>query len=178
MLESGKYSDLTMKSGSQRWAVHKAVVCAHSHFFDRACSAGFQARHVTTPPRPLSGPYSMSLSQPAATRFPLVWLHFNTRVYILADKYDIPDLKVEAWRNLPRLDEAEVRSPTDVAKLVETIVAVWAETPALAQRLRDYFLELVRAQAERLVGFEAFRRLLGDDGCEFVGNFVVWLARR
>lgn len=38
----GKYSDLTVVCGSKRWAVHKAILCSRSGFFDGACSNQFR----------------------------------------------------------------------------------------------------------------------------------------
>ncbi|TKA62077.1 hypothetical protein B0A49_13128 [Cryomyces minteri] len=38
----GKYSDLTILSGTKSYAVHRAIVCPRSGFFDGACSNQFQ----------------------------------------------------------------------------------------------------------------------------------------
>lgn len=37
MLDTGLYSDLTLRCGSKDFKVHKAVVCAQSEFFANAC---------------------------------------------------------------------------------------------------------------------------------------------
>ncbi|TID13050.1 hypothetical protein E6O75_ATG09999 [Venturia nashicola] len=42
LFELGKYSDLTITSGIRRYAVHKAIVCSRSGFFDGACSNPFK----------------------------------------------------------------------------------------------------------------------------------------
>ncbi|KAJ9645808.1 hypothetical protein H2201_003612 [Coniosporium apollinis] len=42
LLEAGKYSDLTIVCGERRWAVHRAVICSRSGFFDGACSNRFR----------------------------------------------------------------------------------------------------------------------------------------
>ncbi|KAK5011378.1 hypothetical protein LTR28_003573 [Elasticomyces elasticus] len=39
---SGKYSDVTILSGRKSYAVHRAIVCPRSGFFDSACSNQFQ----------------------------------------------------------------------------------------------------------------------------------------
>lgn len=42
LLEAGKYSDLTIVCGMKRYAVHRAIVCSRSGFFDGACSSPFR----------------------------------------------------------------------------------------------------------------------------------------
>jgi hypothetical protein len=43
ILQSAKYSDLTLVCKGREFPVHRAIVCHHSPFFDAACSSGFQA---------------------------------------------------------------------------------------------------------------------------------------
>ncbi len=42
LLEAGKYSDLTIVCGMKRYAVHRAIICSRSGFFDGACSHTFR----------------------------------------------------------------------------------------------------------------------------------------
>lgn len=37
----GKYSDLTITCNYRQWAVHRAIICSRSGFFDGACSNQF-----------------------------------------------------------------------------------------------------------------------------------------
>lgn len=39
---SGRFSDLTVVCNEKQWAVHKAIVCSRSGFFDGACSGSFR----------------------------------------------------------------------------------------------------------------------------------------
>jgi BTB/POZ domain len=42
ILQSGKYSDLTIGSGDREFHVHKAVICPQSPFFMAACDGEFK----------------------------------------------------------------------------------------------------------------------------------------
>jgi hypothetical protein len=42
LLESGRYSDLTVTCGKRSWKVHKGVLCLQSDFFAKACDGGFK----------------------------------------------------------------------------------------------------------------------------------------
>lgn len=38
---TGRYSDLTITCNYKQWAVHRAIICSRSGFFDGACSNQF-----------------------------------------------------------------------------------------------------------------------------------------
>lgn len=42
LYKSGRLSDLTVSCGGRKYRVHKAIVCAQSPFFDRACAGSFK----------------------------------------------------------------------------------------------------------------------------------------
>lgn len=41
LLESGKYSDLTITCGTRAWQLHRSVICGGSKFFAAACDGPF-----------------------------------------------------------------------------------------------------------------------------------------
>ena len=46
LLESGKYSDLTLTCDSRSWKVHKGVLCLQSDFFAKACDGDFRVSNA------------------------------------------------------------------------------------------------------------------------------------
>ncbi len=46
ILNSGKYSDMTICCGGREFMVHRAVVCPRSRFFAAACDGEFQVPSV------------------------------------------------------------------------------------------------------------------------------------
>ncbi|KAI9772811.1 MAG: hypothetical protein M1839_002284 [Geoglossum umbratile] len=120
MLDSGNYSDLTICSGGQEYKVHKVVICLQSPFFAKACDGEFQEAKSNriilaeddhdTVKRMITYFYihdyddevhSTAFSQPNESCFqgrhmPMreqPALFSSIRVYALADKYDIQELK-------------------------------------------------------------------------------------
>ena len=44
LLESGRFSDLTIVCSGQEFKVHKTIVCMQSAFFMACCEGGFKVR--------------------------------------------------------------------------------------------------------------------------------------
>lgn len=44
IFNSPKYSDLTITCGSDKYLLHRAIICPRSKFFDKACDGGFKVR--------------------------------------------------------------------------------------------------------------------------------------
>jgi hypothetical protein len=42
LLQSGKYSDLTLRCGGREFRVHRPIVCPHSPVFEAICSGEFK----------------------------------------------------------------------------------------------------------------------------------------
>ncbi|MCJ1450412.1 hypothetical protein MMC28_000743 [Mycoblastus sanguinarius] len=66
VLESTKYSDLTVHCGPEEFKIHRAIVCPRSNFFDKLCSGGFKVRWSKSDARAV-GYLLMRLSQEAET---------------------------------------------------------------------------------------------------------------
>lgn len=47
LLQSEKYSDMTISCGGRDFKAHRAIVCTQSSFFDRAMSSNFKVSYRT-----------------------------------------------------------------------------------------------------------------------------------
>lgn len=69
LLQTGKYSDLTVKCGAKEWQLHRFIVCEGTKFFAAACDGPFlvsrEALEIAYELAELSAGVAVQRSQPA-----------------------------------------------------------------------------------------------------------------
>lgn len=123
-----------------------------------------------------SGDYSRPKAEDQNTNQLLAWLQLNSRVYIVAEKYDIPELKTLAWVYISMwTDEYPVASDEDAIKLSEIATLVYDDTPASEPTLRNFILNLSFKKVRTLLLCDQFRDLLRN-GSDFSVDLIRLLA--
>ncbi|KAE9970725.1 hypothetical protein EG328_006094 [Venturia inaequalis] len=152
ILQSGAYSDLIVQDKEGRvHKVHKAIVCAHSKFFQKACEPGkFKEGEESAISLIIGDSITISFlleflytldygSHPIGgqTGAPLL---VHVRLYIAADFYDIPKLKeVAATRFQYSLNDSSLTG-NEFPSAVEDI---YNNIPSSDRVLRDIALQFI-----------------------------------
>ncbi|KAI9695903.1 MAG: hypothetical protein M1836_006020 [Candelina mexicana] len=115
IFKSGEYSDFTIICGSDTYKVHRAVICPRSTFFASACNGKFKESkdsELTLNDNDrfavgamLSYLYSFDYVPASEVEIHPVLLH--ARVYIVADEFNIPALKMLAKEKFETLVELD-----------------------------------------------------------------------
>ena len=193
LLDSEKYSDLTITTQTRSFKVHKAIVCTQSKVFAAMSDAGF--RESTTSILPLehddpatvermltflyTGEYDQG--QPDSTDndgkpFVDSILMANTLVYSIADKYDIGPLKLEAQNKfliavLPSL-------PPICQNFQDIVATVFSTTPDTDKDLRS-IVTVIAARTmdmDAILESKAWKEVLESNGA--IGRAILKIAHR
>ena len=182
LLDSEKYSDLTITTLTRSFKVHKAIVCTQSKVFAAMSDAGF--RESTTSILPLehddpatvermltflyTGDYDQC--QPHGTDnngkpFVDAMLMANTLVYSIADKYDIEPLKLLAEDKF--LNAVFQSFPPLICKDFQDIVAtVFSTTPDTDKGLRSIVTDIAARDMgmDTILKSKAWKEVLESNG--------------
>ncbi|KAL9576102.1 MAG: hypothetical protein Q9212_007383, partial [Teloschistes hypoglaucus] len=105
--KEGRWTDLTITCRGQKFECHKAVVCSQVKFFDAACRNGLKESETSTIDLPEDDPKlvkfmlhflygqidGFKVADPDEDLTGYECLKASFGLIMLADKYDIPDLK-------------------------------------------------------------------------------------
>ena len=204
LLESGKYSDLTLTCGDDEYRVHRAIVCPHSAFFEAACGGDFAVNYPSTESigpastkadgnqeassrtialvdddpetvrRMLSYMYTFDYqdeldelqsevedsdepnSLPTEDGGPALWS--GVRVYALAEKYGMPELKEMAKKRFRAWVEKHWSSDDLPAMAKE----IFETTPPADEGLRKTVTKVVATHIHELLPQESWAKVIGE----------------
>ena len=183
LLDSGKYSDLTITTRTRSFKVHKAIVCTQSKVFAAMSDSGFEGTATST--------FSLEDDDPATVERMITFLYTgdyddstdiaeeeegeeetdaaqvchvlmaNARVYCIADKHDMAGLKEIAKANFEHVFEYKAFFCADFRNIVATI---FAGTPSTDTGLRDVVSGICYSYIEWIQASEKWKEFLVDNG--------------
>ncbi|KLU91068.1 hypothetical protein MAPG_09591 [Magnaporthiopsis poae ATCC 64411] len=130
MLESGKYSDLTLLCDETSFRVHRVIMCAHSPWFERMCGddlEGPRMVHINISGDPTflsnviefayTGKYVIA-SGPLGEPDQVSAMMSHANIFFLAKKFGMEALKIESSKNY---QQAAGGTQDDAARYWSTI---------------------------------------------------------
>ncbi|KAF5876306.1 putative btb poz domain protein [Botrytis fragariae] len=206
MLDSGRYSDLTIKCGNKVFKVHRNVVCLqsrplaahvdgaflealtgeinlpddHPAIFERIIKFLYTGDFDATPStdETVKEASSEHVKEPLIEAFdenspvlvketvyeavdePLEILTICTRVFTMAEKYDIPELKVLAKTKF----EEAVSTEWNTASLSASLWLMYDELPESDRLLKDIAIQAAASHVNELVDRGEFAALCKENG--------------
>ncbi|KAF4627649.1 hypothetical protein G7Y89_g10503 [Cudoniella acicularis] len=142
--DSGVFSDLVVRCQNDTYNLHRVILCSQSRFFMRRCNGEFEEAE--------SGILELHDDDPIIVNAMLRHLYgfeyadgvhlpemiFNARIYGLADKYQIPNLKGLAKTKF----ESVARAGWNTIEFPLSIEIIYESTPSSDRSLRDIATKL------------------------------------
>ncbi len=190
LLNSEKYSDLTITTQTRSFKVHKAIICTQSPVLAAMSDAGFKESST--------GTLALQHDDPATVQRMITFLYTgnydpedpditdtedddpspgpslmaNTLVYSIADKYDIEALKTLAKAKFQALASVA----WDCDEFPAIVATVFDSTPNTDLGLRGVVSQICAERIDELLASETWTELLAQDGA--IGVVVFKLAHK
>ncbi|TID19571.1 hypothetical protein E2P81_ATG06738 [Venturia nashicola] len=161
LLDTGEHSDLLLRcSDGKEFKVHKAIVCAQSEFFRKACKpekfkegklnlVELTIGNSTTIGLLLNFLYTMNYANDVKAKNCLL---NNVNLYVAADFYAIEALKKVAAAAFEKHLTEGLWKTGSFPKALEVI---YSETPSSDRKLRDVALAVLMEHAAELFKFDS-----------------------
>ncbi|KAK5698838.1 hypothetical protein LTR97_006486 [Elasticomyces elasticus] len=156
LLTSEEHTDLKIKLGDRVWNVHKAIVCARSDFFAKACKGDFKEAkdgvveiHDDYPEvidKMIHYIYKTEYSESDTELAPVL---FNVRMVAAAEKYFVKFLAALAVSKLDYFI-SNVGTAWGSKDFADAIAEAYTTTHDSDRELRDTLLQMVVAHADML----------------------------
>ncbi|KAL1979195.1 hypothetical protein VTN96DRAFT_6523 [Rasamsonia emersonii] len=179
---SSRFSDLTIYTEDQEFKVHRLVVCGRSEYFSRLFNGNWAetAENVVQlkddDPRAVEAMvhfmYGYEYDSSGSDRGRISPILFNVKVYQLADKYGVPQLKQRAkekFENIAKTCWQMDDFPTAIAE-------AYTCTPKEDRGLRDTLVEISCEHIDELQKNDDFQTVL-EEAVGFAADLVQYLAR-
>ncbi|KAJ6134487.1 hypothetical protein N7523_000809, partial [Penicillium sp. IBT 18751x] len=178
LLESGRYSDLTISCEGRKFAVHRAIVCSQSSVFDAAVKGGFKEAassqidlpddELATIQRVVTFLYirdyddrgipdiedKRSVSCEEKDSHAVLWN--NLGVFMAADKFDITPLKQLARTRLINWIHKNAN------RLPFVVREIWVTLPPLETELQDAIIKAISCHAKEFLNKDESIAILTD----------------
>ncbi|TID27488.1 hypothetical protein E2P81_ATG00245 [Venturia nashicola] len=178
--KSGAFSDFTITCDGSTYKVHKIVLSTLSRYFETMFSSGFKEAQENSVDLQEDKSYIVDAMMEALYDGDYTYENdddlaesedmFHAKVYAIADKYDIPNLKTIAYEHFVRtfaIKESTVR------EIAETIEYIYDSTPESDRRLRDIVVHIAADRALEFYRCPEFEAMAGN-----VSEFCNDLAKR
>ena len=167
LLNSEKYSDLTITTQTRSFKVHKAIICTHSKVFAAMSDAGFKESSTAELVLEHDDPaavecmihflYSGDYDDDCTDEYSSLMSH--VRVYALAEKYDIEGLK-----RLAAVIFDEIAEGLMCEEFPAIVAAVFETTPSGDRGLRDVVSRICADHIDEVLTNENWKETLATNG--------------
>ncbi|KAK7177377.1 BTB/POZ domain-containing protein, partial [Paraphaeosphaeria sporulosa] len=178
---SPSLSDGVIQCEEEQFKIHKLVLCAQSKFFSTAFNGEWKESaegvvHLKDDVRVVEAMLHFmytfdyeAIGDAENSPSPMV---FNVKVYSIAEKYDIPALKLLAKQKLQKTAEI----CWDMDDFPHAVAEIYASTPSADQSLRQLSTEISCDHIKQLLAKQGFRDVL-DEAVGFASDVAQFLAK-